>query len=718
MSRSMFVLGLVCGLIGLLPGGCADYPDAPNEEWDAYDGGTPKSMSVAQCVAANENATATLSCASGHVIGEIELASYGTPTGTTCATYATGTCHAQTSKSKVEALCLNRQTCSVVAKNPVFGDPCAGKKKRLAVRYTCKPQAPSGSSGSCTQVSERGTASLTCPAGQVIRTIDFASYGTPTGSCPNFAAGTCHATSSKSKVEGLCLNRQACTFAANNVTFGDPCAGTPKRLAVRYTCGETQAPQTTSGLRHSAVSPLPGNEPTACEWDWTVRQLHYMPDAIVPRRMYFSSCKTQTENPEMFVSMSVGRDAGQGVRDSTSGALVRARLSPSTGALVPVTSRHFPECLEMHGIATSSDCTTVAALCRIPSGTSGADKDSLATHPSAAWMTQPHVCGNNNKKNDEMWLYEWKNGDIQSPPKRYIVHKAIGSWEYGNNYLRYGESDNTYAIAVKATVGSGNCHEADAFLVLNRADYSMTNRGWPWACGTGHTNFNRPAFDPTTGKYAMLCSTDFNEAKVQGLGSLYFRMENGKAQELHPINLEGLKKKGGASTLLPRPEGGFIGVLVGVDGEVKPKEYPLNPPTSIGMVQFAADGTMQGGIRWVVKNAGAYVGHPQLVSLGNAKYLLGWGVMKKLNDPSDTTDKSYRIPWEYYVVEIDSTGRRLTEPTLVQGAGWGEQDQLVSLGNGRAAWAYIPDPTLKSGATHPSCNADSLQLSVYTSRAP
>jgi hypothetical protein len=266
-------------------------------------------------------------------------------------------------------------------------------------------------------------------------------------------------------------------------------------------------------------------------------------------------------------------------------------------------------------------------------------------------------------------------------------------------------------------VGNGSCHEADAFLVLNRADYSMTSRGWSWACGTGHTMSNRPAFDPTTKKYAAMCSTDYNDAGIGGLGAVYFRREDGSAQEFHRVNVDGIKNKGGASTLLARPGGGFIGVLVGVDGAVTAEGYPRTPPTSVGMVQFGANGTRQGGINWVVKNAGAYVAHPQLVSLGNGRYLLGWGVMKKLNDPADTTDDSFRIPWEHDVVEIDADGNRLSSPMLLQGTGWGEQDEMVPLGQGRAAWAYIKDPALSSGGAYPSCNSSSLQLSVYASGA-
>jgi len=440
-----------------------------------------------------------------------------------------------------------------------------------------------------------------------------------------------------------------------------------------------------------------------------------MPLAIVPRRMYFASCNTDSAHPDFFVSLTLGEDAPHPERDPTGGGIARFRYDAATQKFAKVEQRYFPECLEMHGIATSADCSTVAALCRVESGTPGADKDSLATHPSADWMTQPYKCGD--KKNDEMWLFEWNSGSLGSGLKRYIVHKAIGSWEYGNNYLLLGENDNTYGIAVKATVGDNDCHEADAFLVLDRTSYDMTNRAWSWACGTGHTLFNRPAFDPTTKKYAMMCSTDYNEAEQGGLGAYFFRMEDSPATEFHHLNLDGIKNKGGASTLLALPDGGFMGVLVGVDGEITPDVgYPLEPSTSIGLVTFDATGNQVGEINWAVKDPDAYLSYSQLAPLGDNRYLLGWGVMKKLNDPGDTTDESYRIPWHYYVVEIDQEGNRLTEPLLLDGAGWGEQDQMIPLGDGRVAWAYIKNPALKADGTYPSCNSDSLQLSVYVSR--
>lgn len=471
-----------------------------------------------------------------------------------------------------------------------------------------------------------------------------------------------------------------------------------------------------ASVQSSMESSLPGSEVTACEWEWTVRALHYSPGATTPRRMYMAACDTGTATPRMFTSLTLGDNAPHPEDDPSSGGIVVSRLDAATGAMVTEARAHFPECISMHGIAASDDCSTVAALCRIPSGTAGFDKDVLSTHRDADWMTQPHVCGDRGL-NDEMWLYEWKDGDVTQTPDRYIVHKAIGSWEYGNNYLLMGD-DNTYGIAVKATVGGAQgpdtCHEADAFLVLDRSDYSMTTRAWSWACGTGHTTFNRPAYDATQQKYAMLCSTDYNEAGTGGLGAFYFRMEDGPASEFHYLNQDALRNKGGASVLLPADGGGFVGLIVGVDGQVSPEGYPERPATGIGLVRWSADGQQLSDIRWVRQDADTYLGYPNLARLGADRYLLGWGEMKRLDDPGDTTDNSFRVPWVFHVMEINGQGDALTQPLTLQSSGWGEQDQMVPLGEGRVGWTYIPRPALDSDGNPPDCNQPSLQMTVYS----
>lgn len=95
-----------------------------------------------------------------------------------------------------------------------------------------------GTSGQlvCGAANENGSANLTCPSGTTISSVRFASYGTPTGSCGSYAAGSCNASTSRVVVEAACLGKTSCSVPANNSTFGDPCRGTAKRLAVEAIC--------------------------------------------------------------------------------------------------------------------------------------------------------------------------------------------------------------------------------------------------------------------------------------------------------------------------------------------------------------------------------------------------------------------------------------------------------------------------------------------------
>jgi hypothetical protein len=79
---------------------------------------------------------------------------------------------------------------------------------------------------------------VTAPAGTVFTTVNFASYGTPTGSCGSFNIGSCHATTSQSVVEVYLLgNGGTVNIPPANTAFGEPCVGTLKQLyiSVNYT---------------------------------------------------------------------------------------------------------------------------------------------------------------------------------------------------------------------------------------------------------------------------------------------------------------------------------------------------------------------------------------------------------------------------------------------------------------------------------------------------
>ncbi len=101
--------------------------------------------------------------------------------------------------------------------------------------------APSTPGSRCAQASEGRTVPLSCPSGEVVKSITFGSYGTPIGSCPSVSVGACHASNSESAMESACLNKPSCNIGANNATFGDPCGGVPKQVAVVYACGASAA---------------------------------------------------------------------------------------------------------------------------------------------------------------------------------------------------------------------------------------------------------------------------------------------------------------------------------------------------------------------------------------------------------------------------------------------------------------------------------------------
>ena len=85
---------------------------------------------------------------------------------------------------------------------------------------------------SCGTVNENQTLNLTAPAGAVFSAINFASFGTPNGSCGNFTLG-CHSPNSKSVVSNNLLNQNSGSILADNGVFiSDPCPNTPKRLYV------------------------------------------------------------------------------------------------------------------------------------------------------------------------------------------------------------------------------------------------------------------------------------------------------------------------------------------------------------------------------------------------------------------------------------------------------------------------------------------------------
>jgi len=99
--------------------------------WDA--------TGAAPCLAdVPENVNVTLTCAgAGNSITNITFASFGTPSGSCAAGFATGACNAANSSAAIAALCVGKQQCSVPSDTGFFGDPCYDVVKKLDVTYAC-----------------------------------------------------------------------------------------------------------------------------------------------------------------------------------------------------------------------------------------------------------------------------------------------------------------------------------------------------------------------------------------------------------------------------------------------------------------------------------------------------------------------------------------------------------------------------------------------------
>ena len=125
----------------------------------------------------------------------------------------------------------------------------------------------------CGTAAEAASTTLTCPQGQIINSVDFASYGNATGTCGSFSIGTCNAIASQTRLKSLCVGRNSCKVTASNNTFGDPCSSTVKKLAVQVSCvAGTPAIGSTSpykGLANSPATEIASLGATWC-YNWTI----------------------------------------------------------------------------------------------------------------------------------------------------------------------------------------------------------------------------------------------------------------------------------------------------------------------------------------------------------------------------------------------------------------------------------------------------------------
>ncbi|MBS7232015.1 hypothetical protein KHA90_13365 [Flavobacterium psychroterrae] len=90
------------------------------------------------CNVVGEGAFLSLTAPTASVFKNILYASYGNSTGT-CGNFVTGSCNASNSLSVVSSALINKNSGSIYSSNDIFGDPCNGTQKRLAVQARYAP---------------------------------------------------------------------------------------------------------------------------------------------------------------------------------------------------------------------------------------------------------------------------------------------------------------------------------------------------------------------------------------------------------------------------------------------------------------------------------------------------------------------------------------------------------------------------------------------------
>ncbi|VAI07608.1 unnamed protein product [Triticum turgidum subsp. durum] len=78
---------------------------------------------------------------------------------------------------------------------------------------------------------------LECPKeGQVISSIKFASFGTPSGTCGSYSHGECSSSQALAVAQEACVGVSSCSLPVSAKNFGDPCRGVTKSLVVEAAC--------------------------------------------------------------------------------------------------------------------------------------------------------------------------------------------------------------------------------------------------------------------------------------------------------------------------------------------------------------------------------------------------------------------------------------------------------------------------------------------------
>jgi hypothetical protein len=363
-------------------------------------------------------------------------------------------------------------------------------------------------SGTCGSVREGQVLTLSCPAGQVIAGVSFASYGTPSGSCGSFVKSACDANGSMQVVAASCIGKSTCNVTAGNATFGDPCVGTRKRLDAQVTCapasvdgGTSPDGSVTTGdagsdaaagscgaptLRFTEIdvgAAIDTNEDDAANKPIMISAIPSGGSRVMwngaDRRIHVTTLNADDGVDANTGTVSLpGADAEDIVADDRGGVVLLTRDAKGGGTL---------------------NCGNPSNIC----GT--APSPPIACHD----MYMVRFDGT-----AETWATELTQSSAAHPP--YLNSKTDGTnvifvWWYahqgrivsdGTNYAAYFGS----AISVSQD-GCVNIHQGDTMKVVSPAGAVLQGHdSFDWGCS--HSGYERIVWDPVTSKLVTICKND------------------------------------------------------------------------------------------------------------------------------------------------------------------------------------------------------------------
>ncbi len=260
----------------------------------------------------------------------------------------------------------------------------------------------------CATASEGSNAVLAAPSGAVFTRVDFASYGNPTGTCPDFTIGGCNSSTSLSVAEGYLLGKNSSTIPASNSIFGDPCIGTAKRLFISATYASTlsgtiigSTPTGGNGIytylwessitsAGSGFSPAPGTNNSKDYIPGSLNQTTWFRRTVTSgSSSNISSAILLNGTSELQVSVSIEASA----TEVTAGDMVTFTATPTNGGSAPV----YQWKVDNNNVGTNSSTfsyapvTNLVVTCVLTSSLLNATGNPATSNPVTIMVNNPIV---------------------------------------------------------------------------------------------------------------------------------------------------------------------------------------------------------------------------------------------------------------------------------------------------------------------------------------